>query len=362
MTIYVFLLAILPLLPIHDKDISKENLAIKNIKSSTDLYQRMQPLYDNNRESTCQDLLREIEIQKNLWIAENEADLEFTKLRYKKGIELIKMIYEKILGLDHHFTSLQTFKNINDLTNPNSFPEFVERKDLIIERLNKKKSIALPSILEANPYVSVATMIVSSFLGDGDKGKKEEDLNKISCVLDFTVKMHSDLNTIYYETEFLKQSNLALKEEAMTLFSDYCNVIDYHVDIKKCRAIDDWDNLNDKLNMTITELQYSMHSQDSQERSKYIRSLNNLEFSIDRLLSFIDSYSNFIKEGTKYYGKFHNILSSYQNEKQCTEYLPHQYERLKLDIELSIEKFSEAYNISEIQGSKLRDLLYGLPE
>jgi len=311
---------------------------------------------------TCTFLLNKLEIEEKIWLVENEADLQFTKLRYKKGIELIKMLYEKILGLDHHFTSLQTFKNISDLTNPNSFPEFVKRKDEISSRLNKKKSISMPALFETNPFVSLTTTIVSSLLGDGDKSKKEDDLDKVACVLDFTVKMHADLNTIFYETEFLKQSNLSLKTEALTLFGDYCKVIDYHTELSTCRSQDDWDNLFNKLDATIIDLEQAMYSQDSYQRSKYIKQLNNLEFSIDRLLTFIDSYSNFIKEGEKYYTKFSTILNSYSNEANCLEYLPHQFQSLKSDVDLSIAKFGEAYSVSEIQGSKLRDLLYGIPD
>lgn len=309
-----------------------------------------------------EDLVLRLEAQEQLWLATNEADLEFTKLRYKKGIELTKMLYEKILGLDHHFTSLQTFQNISDLTNPNSFPEFVKRKDVFTERINKKKSIAMPALFDANPFVSLTTTLISSLVGDGQKDEKEEDLEQVACVLDFTVKMHSDLNTIFYETEFLKQSNLALKKEAIELFGDYCKVVDYHVDLQTCRSKDDWDNLYEKLDLTIRGLEEAMHSNDSYQRAKYIKELNNLEFSIDRLINFIDSYSNFIKEGEKYYTKFQTILNSYQNEPTCLQHLPHQYENLKQDVALSIEKFGEAYSISEIQGSKLRDLLYGLPE
>ena len=310
----------------------------------------------------CDFIIQKADLEDQLWIIDNEADLEFTKLRYRKGIELTKMIYEKILGLDHHFTSLQTFKNISDLTNPNSFPEFVKRKDLISERMSSKKSVSMPALFDANPFVSLTTTLISSLIGDGEKKEKEQDLDKVACVLDFTVKMHADLNTIFYETEFLKQSNLSLKEEAITLFTDYCKVVDYHVDLKSCRARDDWDSLNEKLDETIFELQDAMHSEDSYKRNKYIKQLNNLEFSIDRLLTFIDSYSNFIKEGEKYYTKFNTILNSYQNEAACLEYLPHQFGNLKEDVDLSIAKFGEAYNISEIQGRKLRDLLYGLPE
>ena len=51
--------------------------------------------------------------------------------------------------------------------------------------------------------------------------------------------------------------------------------------------------------------------------------------------------------------------SSYQNEITCAGQLPPQFPTLKQEIANSIAKFNEAYNIAELKGSKLKDLLYG---
>ena len=77
------------------------------------------------------------------------------------------------------------------------------------------------------------------------------------------------------------------------------------------------------------------------------------------LLDFLEKYNNFIGQGEKYYQKFEVIVSNYQNETACAGQLPQQYATLKQDIKFSIEKFREAYNIAELTGSKLKDLLYG---
>jgi len=297
--------------------------------------------------------IKEIELQ---------ADLELTRLRYQKGLELMRLIFEKILGLDHHFTSLRTFQNISDLTNPNTFPDFIESKGDLIDRVDKKKRVALPSVLEGNPFVSLTMSIVSTFMGDGKNSEKEADLEKVSCILDFTVKMHTDLNIIYYETEFLKEANTKLKTRAIELFKAYTDVVDYHTTLPDCRNNDDWDNLYEKLDETILSLQENLELESGYEKTKAIKSINNLEFSIDRLLNFLDTYTDFIVEGEQYYGKFTTILNNYGNEDICTDYLPHQFTDLRQDVELSILKFSEAYDVSELKGSKLRDLLYGVPQ
>jgi hypothetical protein len=39
--------------------------------------------------------------------------------------------------------------------------------------------------------------------------------------------------------------------------------------------------------------------------------------------------------------------------------MPAQYKQLKADIEQTLEKFNSAYKMPEVQGSKLKDMLYG---
>ena len=83
------------------------------------------------KNDTKEDLVKKVNVllqkdilRNKLGAAAEDYQLELSKIRYRKGIELIKMIYEKILGLDHHFTSLQTYQNVIMLSNPHSFPEF----------------------------------------------------------------------------------------------------------------------------------------------------------------------------------------------------------------------------------------------
>ena len=63
-------------------------------------------------------------------------ELDILAIRYKKGIELIKLLYEKILGLDHHFSGMQTYQNILLLSNPHTYPEF-QKKQQDMEHLRQ---------------------------------------------------------------------------------------------------------------------------------------------------------------------------------------------------------------------------------
>ena len=96
----------------------------------------------------------------------------------------------------------------------------------------------------------------------------------------------------------------------------------------------------------------SKSANDPVANRSLMKGIANLEFSIDRLLDFLEKYNAFIAQGGKYYQKFEVIVSNYQNEAACVNKLPHQFSTLKQDIKYSIDKFNEAYNIAELNGSK----------
>lgn len=310
---------------------------------------------------TVQLLSRKLELKEQLELLEEEHGVDLTKTRYQKGLAIIKLLYEKILDLDHHFSTLRTQQSIANLTNPNTYPEFQEAKKLLANKMEKKKlnSLNLPSILETNPYISSAFSLISSILGRDEKAAQanDESLEKISCILDFTVRMHADLNTIYYETEFLKQSNDAIKEECITLFAEYVKVVNYYTPLPTCRNEDDWEKITESLDNLTEQIKMDI---DAEKPTGYKKQVD-LEFSVDRLLTFINNYNNLVSQGEKYYQKFEKILSNYSNEAACMKQLSTQYEYtdIKLDVQNSITKFKDAYNISELKGSKLKSLLYG---
>ncbi len=68
----------------------------------------------------------------------NDFNTDITKTRYLKGLELIKILYDKVLGLDHHFASVRTFSEINKISNPNNYPEFGKLKDILKEKKIKR--------------------------------------------------------------------------------------------------------------------------------------------------------------------------------------------------------------------------------
>lgn len=305
-------------------------------------------------------LEEKLRLQQELRQIEADIYVELLRVRYLKGLDLMKLLYEKVLSLDHHFATLQTFQHVSALSNPNSYPAFQENHKHLEERLKKKSGVQVPALLQSNPFVSTSFSLVAALLGDGEPKQKEKDLEEISCILDFTLRMSNDLNTIYYETEYLKQGNESLKEDIMTLFTDYTKPIGYLVPLDKCRKNDDWEAVTDALEKTLKEVEDG--NKDPNLAKTAMKHRNNLEFSIDRLLDFMDKYTSFVSQGEKYYQKFLVIVGNYANAETCATQMPIELAALKKDIEISIEKFGTSYKLSELKGSKLKDLLYGLPE
>jgi hypothetical protein len=289
---------------------------------------------------------------------ENAGQFNVTKTRYKKGVELIKMVYEKVLALDHHFAALQTYQNIATMTNPNSYPEFQNAKAILDKKANKSSNpLQLPAILATNPYVAVANTIANFVVSSAGNKEKDEEIEKIACIMDFTVRMNADLSIINHETGFLRSTNQSLKEESAVLFDEYVKVIGYTTPIDRCRKADDWDKVYEMLDLYVADMEAQLKKAPT-DKSVYKKQVN-LEFSIERLLDYINKYSAFVSQGEKYYQKFKGIVGNYENQAKCAEKLPKQFGDLQKDIDISIEKFNTSYSISELKGSKLKDLLYG---
>ena len=303
-------------------------------------------------------LLVKDKLQTKLQKLQYEEEKNITKIRYLKGLSIIKILYEKVLSLDHHFSSMATFNEINKISNPNNYPEFIEVKDLVKSK-TKKKGFNLSQLLGKNIYTGTIDMFLNLFNSDASAQQKQTEIKKIECILDFTLRMNNDLNTIYFETAFLQQSNNKIMQDLEQLFKDYTKPIKYTTSLKESRANDDWDTVREQLNSFLEQMDSAINEN---KQTKVMRMQIDINFPIDRLLQYITQYNNFIDQGAKYYEKFKIILDSYENKQQCNNNLPVAYKKLKSDIDIAIEKFNTAYKPVEINGSKLKQLLYGVDE
>ncbi|MBT8252820.1 MAG: hypothetical protein KJN68_02530 [Bacteroidia bacterium] len=284
---------------------------------------------------------------------------ELIRVRYLKGLEVIKILYEKIIALDHHFSSMITFNEMNSISNPNNYREFGEIKELLKSSNKRKMGFELGDILNDNIYTSILHTFISLFTStESSKTKKEQNLKKIECILDFSLKMHSDLNTIYFESSFLKKSNDNTLEKLNNLFLDYIKPIKYKLTLSQCRNTDDWDEIKVKLDDYFTLVDHkNTNSMDIYGAHKM---KIDLEFPIDQLLQFINYYNSFVDQGSKFYEKFAIMLDSYDPPSNCVSSIPVQFKSLQDNISISIQKFNAAYKPVEVNGSKLKEVLYGV--
>jgi hypothetical protein len=175
-----------------------------------------------NRTAECgfELLWERIQIEDAVRQINEDHELKRVKLRYQKGIEILKMLYEKILSMDHHFTGLAAQQELLKLSNPHNYPEFKEAKTILDDKMKKKFDFAMPPVLLANPYISTAFSLVGLMMSGKDDKDKKVDVDKVACIMDFTVRMNADLSTIYYETGYLRDANLTLKKDCEALFTD----------------------------------------------------------------------------------------------------------------------------------------------
>jgi len=306
-------------------------------------------------------LVKKDEIKERFELLRLNEKSDISKIRYIKGLQIIKLLYEKTLALDHHFTSVSTFAEINKISNPNEYPEFASVKELLKSKKDKKSGFDLTKVLGNNIYTSVAHSFVSLFTDTNtSKDEKESRLREIECIIDFTLRMHNDLKTIYFETKFLQKTNDNIINELQQLFVDFTKPIQYKKPLRECRNGDDWDSVREKLEVYLKELDKVLL--DESQRRKAQKMQINLEFPIDRLLQFITQYNAFIDQGAKFYEKFGIMLNSYENEEQCGDKIPIAYSKLKESITIAIDKFNTAYKPVEINGSKMKEILYGINE
>ncbi|MCC6411233.1 MAG: hypothetical protein IT270_06220 [Saprospiraceae bacterium] len=329
----------------------------------TELHTKLATTQKRAASKTVRLLLEERALEDSLKRMNDAFALKVVRMRYRKSLEIVKMLYEKILSMDHHFSSMLVQQELSNLSNPHHYPEFEEAREQIEQKVKHKYGFVLPNLLSGNPFLSASFSIIGMMVAGGDAKSKQERTDKMACVLDFTVRMYTDLNTIHFETGFLREANLALKRDCETLFADCAKQVGYHVPLEQCRNGDDWEKLYASLDSLVEQTQQGTGKLNSAvELQKIARVENNLQFAVDRVVQFISRYSNFVNAGNGYYKKFDHITSSYAAEQECRDVLPDPFLELRADIKQMLEKFDSAYRMPEMQGSKLKDLLYGVPE
>lgn len=279
------------------------------------------------------------------------------KERFEASILMLKDLNEKILALDHHFTSLRAQHEVTNLSNPLQYPEFSLMQEYVAEDMKEKHVIEVPDFLQQNAVFSSAWTLVSLIVSDKTPTEKSTALESISCLLNFTMRLQNDLNLIYYEMDFLREANAQLGDKCGQLFKVHGELIGYATTLQECREKDEWEQVFVNISTTFE----AFEAQEGYETlmDKLLRERNNLRFSIDRTIQFVQEYASVIAQGINHYGKFEKILSRYESEELCSGILPPEFNQLREEIHLTLAKFENAYRMPELFGSRMKTLMYG---
>ncbi|MEZ4894323.1 MAG: hypothetical protein R2778_15065 [Saprospiraceae bacterium] len=60
----------------------------------------------------------------------------------------MKMLYEKILSMDHHFSSLKAQQELMKISNPHNYPDFKESISTMEDKMKRKYNFTLPGLLQ----------------------------------------------------------------------------------------------------------------------------------------------------------------------------------------------------------------------
>ena len=166
-----------------------------------------------------------------------QLEVDIRKIRYKKGIDLIRLLHEKILSLDYHFSSMRTQEEISAMYNPNSYPVYAEFAKDYNSTSEKGSNSLLSSFNLSNPYIS-AIASITSLLGRKGSNTTSQDV-EVGCIIDFTLANTTSLAVVQAESAFITEGFHELKGEVLSLFEDYMSVVDYNVSLTRCRKEDD---------------------------------------------------------------------------------------------------------------------------
>jgi hypothetical protein len=199
-----------------------------------------------------------------------------------------------------------------------------------------------------------------SLFGNENLSKENKNgiISNIECILDFTLQMNNDLKIVHFESMFLRTNSQKTIQDIEDLFSFYTKPIDYTMSLQDCRNNDDWLTIHEHVSIFLKRHEFLSKSKISWDEAEEMQI--ELEFSIERLLQLLYSYNQFINQSAKFYEKFAFMLDSYQNEALCIDSIPFEFVELKESIYITIEKFNNTYKPVELNGSKMKQLLYGV--
>ncbi|MBP9600788.1 MAG: hypothetical protein KBE41_04725 [Lutibacter sp.] len=284
----------------------------------------------------------------SLKIIEQNKEVLLYETKYTAGVLIIKDIIESLKALKSQYAAVKFNNSYQELTNPNKYLEYNQNIEFLKKKL-VKSGLTLPELNLGNSVLNTVYAITRGVVsGQNDK---DEIIEQLYCILDFTSSASQELTIVKYDLKYLEFSIDKMLLDYENLFKSYTQLVGYKNDFNTYK-----NDANENLQEKIKEYFASIGKIETSKKDKLIKSTKfNLKLIIDAHIN----YENFISQNTAYYEKFELIINGINPT--CTNNLVNvaiksKYDVVKVNLELAKQSFKAAFS-NTIKQSYLRDLI-----
>lgn len=289
--------------------------------------------------------------QQNLGLLKrNEQDKEIAlyQTKYEAGVLIIKDIIESMQKLKSQYDAVSFNDSYRSLSNPQQYPLFAENVKFLKEKLIKK-GLTLPPLSLANPILNSVYGLAQGLVSDQDN--KDEKIEELICILDFTSLVSQDLNVIKFDLIYLQYSIDKMLLDDQDLFDSYTNLVNYNDDFNTYIRDADED-LSDKIEQYFKEIK-------TKEIAMKERDLKIIKFQLQKVMDAYLKYEMFTAQNSAYYEKFDLIIRNI--EPNCGNPIVQAEMHAKYDeVRDKLQKAKTSFNMAfsgTIKQSYLKELI-----
>ena len=285
-----------------------------------------------------------------LQVSQQNKEIEIYKTKYSVGVLIIKDIIQSIEKLKSQYDAVSFNDSYKDLSNPNNYSQYSDNLDFLQKKL-VKKGLTLPKLDIPNPFLSTVYGIAQGLVSKQDN--KDDKINDINCILNFTSRASQELNIVKYDLIYLQQSIDKMISDYNEIFKSYTSLVEYDKSF-----VDYIRNADDDLDKKIKTLFTKINSSSTELKEKE-KAINSTKFQLKKIMDAYLKYEMFIAQNTAYYEKFDLIISSISptcGNPTVNQEIKTKYDTVKDKLDTAKESFTKAFS-GTIKQSYLKKLI-----
>lgn len=319
-------------------NIDRLNKQLDSLKGTKNLVNRVEAL---EKKQTSVEELNTIALQK---------DIELNKVRYEAGVLVLKDIIQLLKALKSQYSTLDFQQSYNDLSNPNTYPEYNNNIDYLKKKL-VKNGLTLPDLNLNNSILNVAYSITRSIVSE--QPDKQAKVNEIVCILDFSSRASQELMQVKNDLKYLQFLIDKMITNYNELFTNYTSIIGYTKTFNDYLTKEN-DDLSDKSNDYFQAL-------SKKEPAEKDKDLKNLKFQLRKVADAYLEYEIYIRQGLAYYEKFELIMNDIKpncNVPALNQKIEESYNSVKQKLDKAKTSFEDAFK-GKIKQTYIKQLTEG---